>query len=229
MISVIIPTLNEKKNILKIANKLNKIKIVSQVIFVDDNSIDGTFAEIKKIKFTKFCGYLRKSKQRDLSQSVVYGVDKANNKNILVMDCDLQHDVKYIGMMWKLFIKSNYDVIVASRFKRKKFIGNISFLRSLISKFAIFLINSIFGTKSSDPLSGFFLCKKNLINAHKKNFFLRGYKILFDVIYNSKRNINVKDVEISFKKRNFEKSKFNIRVIWLFLRQMLYTKLVVKK
>ena len=48
MISVIIPTLNEKKNILKIANKLNKIKIVSQVIFVDDNSIDGTFAEIKK-------------------------------------------------------------------------------------------------------------------------------------------------------------------------------------
>ena len=60
-ISVIIPTLNEKKNIFKISERLNKVKIISEVIFVDDNSTDGTFKEIKKIKLKKFKGFLRKN------------------------------------------------------------------------------------------------------------------------------------------------------------------------
>ena len=96
MISVIIPTLNEKKNIKRISSKLNNIKIISEVIFIDDNSSDGTFKEIKKIKNKKFRGYLRKSNDRDLSKSVILGSSKAKNKILLVMDCDLQHDVKYI-------------------------------------------------------------------------------------------------------------------------------------
>ena len=50
MISVIIPTLNEKNNIRIITNKLNKLKIVKEIIFIDDNSLDGTFEEIKKNK-----------------------------------------------------------------------------------------------------------------------------------------------------------------------------------
>ena len=59
MITVIIPTLNEKKNIKKISSKLNKIKIISEVIFIDDNSSNGTFEKIKKIKYTNFKEILR--------------------------------------------------------------------------------------------------------------------------------------------------------------------------
>ena len=48
MISVVIPTFNEKENIKKILVKLQEIKIISEIIFVDDQSDDGTFTEIKK-------------------------------------------------------------------------------------------------------------------------------------------------------------------------------------
>ena len=228
MITVIIPTLNEKKNIKKISTKLNKIKIISEVIFIDDNSSDGTFEEIKKIKYAKFKGILRSSKDKDLSKSVILGSSKAKNNILMVMDCDLQHDVKYINKMWKIFKISKCDILIASRFSTRYFFGNISFFRSFISKSAIFIINFIFGFKSSDPLSGFFICKKYLIVKYKKNFYSKGYKILFDILYNRKKTIFCKDFSIIFKKRRFENSKFNIQIIKLFLYQMFYTKFLVK-
>ncbi len=230
MISVIIPTLNEKKNILILAKKLIKLKIVYEIIFVDDNSIDGTFEEINKLKKNKkIRPFKRISERRDLSKSVMYGATKARKDSLLVMDCDLQHDTLYILSMWNKFVTMNSDIVIASRFEKKSLFGNLGFLRSLISKMAIFLINLLFGKKSTDPLSGFFLCKKKLLTKHKKNFYLRGYKILFDILYNGKKNIKTYDHHITFKKRKYEKSKFNLRIIMIFITQMLYTKLLVKK
>lgn len=229
MISVILPTFNERKNIVLISKKLSSIKLVNDVIFVDDRSTDGTLSEIKKIKKKKFRGFSRKSKNRDLSKSVIYGANKARNKYVVVMDCDLQHDVNYIFKMWKKFTNSKSDIIIANRFKNKRYSGNLGFLRSILSNSAIGIINGIFGKKTSDPLSGFFLCKKELLIKYKSNYYLKGYKILFDLIYNGKQKLIINEIDINFKKRNFEKSKFNLRVIWLFLGQMIYTKFVEKK
>ena len=103
-----------------------------------------------------------------------------------------------------------------------------NFFRSFISKSAIFIINFIFGFKSSDPLSGFFICKKYLIVKYKKNFYSKGYKILFDILYNGKKTIFCKDFSIIFKKRRFENSKFNFQIIKIFLCQMFYSKFLVK-
>ena len=225
MLSIIIPTLNEKKNINQIANNLSKIKIVSEVIFVDDNSIDGTFQQIKKLKKKNFFkGFNRNKEERDLSKSVLYGVSKSSQNVILVMDCDLQHDTQYIELMWKKFLKNKCDILVASRFKKKNVLGNLGFLRSLTSNLAIFIINLIFGKKTSDPLSGFFICKKRIITKNKKFFFARGYKILFDILYNIRDEVKVVDYSIVFKKRIFEKSKFKLKIIILFLKHIFYTK-----
>lgn len=228
MLSIIIPTYNEKKNIQIISKKLLKIKIVSEIIFVDDSSIDKTFLEIKKLKNKKIKGYLRK-KNRDLSKSVIFGITKAYNKIILVMDCDLQHDVRYIPLMWNKFKKSDCDLVIASRFKKRSLLGNLGLLRSFISNTAIFMINFVFGKITSDPLSGFFMCKRELVLKNKKYFFAKGYKILFDILFNSQKNLIVLDQKIEFKKRSYEKSKFKFAIIWLFLRQMIYTKFLVKK
>ena len=65
MISIIIPTLNEKKNIIPILNKLKKLKFVYEIIFIDDNSSDGTYEEIKKYTFKKKF-VLTKEKKREI-------------------------------------------------------------------------------------------------------------------------------------------------------------------
>ena len=81
MISVVIPTLNEKKNISKIIKKLKKINIIQEIIFIDDSSTDGTYKEICRFKKYKFVrGYSRNNKMRDLSKSVLYGVRKTKKK-----------------------------------------------------------------------------------------------------------------------------------------------------
>ena len=131
MISVVIPTLNEKKN-----------------IFVDDNSSDGTFKEIEKFSEKKKIKGFKRKKDRDLTKSVIYGVLKTKCENILVMDCDLQHDVSYIFKMWKKYKKSKYEIVIGSRFGKNSFFGNLGFLRSIISKTAILLINIVFGKKA---------------------------------------------------------------------------------
>jgi dolichol-phosphate mannosyltransferase len=229
MISVVIPTYNEKKNILKISIKLLKINTISEIIFVDDQSEDKTYEEIASLKNKKVKAFLRKSNKKDLSKSVLLGVQKAKHENILVMDCDLQHDPKYIKKMWKKFNKHNYDIVVANRFIKKKIIGNLGYFRSFISLFTISLIHLIFGKRVSDPLSGFFLCKKNIILNYKVNFFSCGYKILFDIIYNGRNNLKIGHQNIAFNNRKYEKSKFNWGIILIFLKQMIYTKFVAKK
>jgi len=230
MISVIIPVLNEKKNIYKISESLKKVKIIKEVIFVDDNSSDGTFEEIKKLIKKKnihkiiFKGIKRKSNKPDLSQSVLMGVKGASEKNIIVMDCDLQHDAEYITSMWNKYIHGNFDLVVGSRFVSDKYIGNLGLLRSIISNLMVSFINILFKKKTSDPLSGFFLCKKQLFIKYKNNFFSTGYKILFDILYNSKKNLKVYDFKITFKKRGYGKSKFRLKIVLLFLRQLFFTK-----
>jgi len=226
MISIIIPTYNESANIKKIAEQLNKLIFKKEIIFVDDNSQDSTALNIRNLnkkKNKKYKLIIRKNKIRDLSQSVYEGVKLSSSNLILVMDADLQHSVKYCNRMLKILNKNKLDLIVGSRFLRKNIITNISFFRSIFSILFVYFINIFFGKKTSDPLSGFFLCKKEIILKYRRNFFLKGYKILFDILYNGKRYIKVQDFSIVFKSRQFGKSKFNLRILLIFLNQMFFT------
>ena len=94
-LSVIIPILNEDKN-LEILHKkivLNLKKIDFEIIFVDDNSDDNTKSILKKLsKNNKKTKFIIRKKKRDLTQSCFLGIENAKFNNILIMDGDLQHD-----------------------------------------------------------------------------------------------------------------------------------------
>jgi dolichol-phosphate mannosyltransferase len=225
LITVIIPTLNEKKNVKVIYEKLRSLTIVSEVIFVDDNSHDGTFKEIEIISNinNKFRGILRDDKEKNLSASVLAGAFEAKNKLVLIMDSDLQHNVNYILTMYQLLQKNSCDIVIASRFMSNKISGNLGIIRTVLSHFCIFLITLFFKKKTSDPLSGFFLCKKDLITKEYKKFYLRGFKILFDILYNGNDYIKIQDIPIFFEKRINEKSKFNYKIMIIFIYQLIFT------
>ena len=223
MISIIVPTLNESENIPKFLKNLIKIRFKYELIFVDDNSWDNTQNIIKKIKNKRIKFILRKDKIRDLSKSVMLGIENSKYNYVLVLDCDLQHDIKNANKMVNTLLKKNLDLVIGSRFLKTKYSGNLGFFRSLFSVFFIILINFLFKKKTSDPLSGFFLCKKSLILKNKKNYFLQGYKILFDILYNSDQKLNLSDINIIFQKIILGASKLNKRIVVNFIKQLIYT------
>lgn len=91
--SIIIPILNEEKNIRKLSLLIQKNlkKETYEVIFVDDNSSDNSKNEFNKIKNNKFYFITRKEKKKDLSKSCLLGIKKSKFNNIVIMDGDLQH------------------------------------------------------------------------------------------------------------------------------------------
>ena len=225
-LSIIIPVYNESKNIEKLWIKIKKnVKLKNlEIIYVDDNSQDNSKKILKKInkKDRRVKFFIRKNKIKDLSKSCILGFNNCKYKNIIVMDGDLQHDPRYIPNLINKYNSSSSDIVVGCRdFFTKKNKG-LNFLRTSASIILIFIINTMLGKKTSDPMSGFFLFKKKLYMQSKKKFYKKGYKILADIIYNNK-NIKISDVKINFKERIYGKSKINIKVL-LYLMIFIFDK-----
>jgi len=220
-LSIIIPILNEGKNIKQLLFKILKnIKITKyEIIFVDDNSEDNTtkvFREIKKNN-NRINLIVRKSKQRDLSKSCVLGFKVSKYKNIMVMDGDLQHDPSYISKFLSTASKEQCDVVVGCRdlINQKKI--EINFFRKLISQLLILLVNVFLGKKTRDPMSGFFLFKKKIFLKVKNKIYNKGYKILADIIYSNKTKLKIIDIKINFKQRKYGYSKINYKILMYLL------------
>ena len=231
-ISIVIPILNEKKNLENLCSliiknlKFNKFEI----IFVDDNSNDGSDEILKRLsKRNKKIKYIiRKSEKRDLSKSCIEGFKKSSYQNILVMDGDLQHDPKDIKKIAKTFFKKKADIAVGSRDLFNKKNEGLDFLRLTTSKFLIIIVSLFLGKKTNDPMSGFFLFKKKIFTKSIKKMSKIGYKILLDLIYSVNYKIKVVDVVIDFKTRQLGKSKMNLKIL-IFLIYVITVKFFRKR
>ena len=227
-LSIVIPVLNESINlrilIPLILKEVKRYKISKiEVIIIDDNSIDDTFKVINNIqkKNKKIRYYLRDREDKDLSKSCIMGFEKSRYKNILVMDGDLQHNPKYIFKIFNKFKKSKSDIIVGSRDFLKKENKGLGFIRKTFSIILIFFINILLGNKTNDPMSGFFLFKKKIFTENKNNLYGKGYKILADIIYSSKKDLKIIDYTIDFDRRKSGKSKMDIKILFLLINFMI--------
>ena len=221
--SIVIPVYNESKNLPLLISQIYKalIKHTFELIIVDDNSSDGTFKILNKINKKNFRYYIRK-KNRDLSRSCVLGFNKAKYKNILVMDGDLQHQPKDIKKLLKIFQLKKAHIVIGSRelFTRKK--HNLSFMRLSASRILIFIVNILLGNKTSDPMSGFFIFKKEIFTTNKYKLFNKGYKILMDLIYLDEKYQKIYDVKINFANRKKGESKMNMKILLSLIYMILY-------
>ena len=212
--TIVIPVYNEAKNlrilIPKIYQELKNIKF--ELIIVDDNSNDDTSRVLKKFN-KKNLNYIIRKSERDLSKSCILGFRKARYKNIIVMDGDLQHKPSDIKKFLHIFHKNNPDIIVGTRdlFENKK--HNLNILRLFASRVLILSVNLLLGNKTSDPMSGFFMFKKDIFFKSQKKLIEKGYKILLDLLYVKNQKIKVADVKINFDSRVKGKSKMSFKVL----------------
>ena len=214
--SIIIPILNENENISILFNRIKKNcqKHLYEIIFVDDNSTDGSIETLKKIgkNNNKLKYFVRKNKVNDLCMSISLGISKSKYENILVMDGDLQHDPNYLPRIMEMFIKKNSDFLICVRDFKKN--SGLSILRSFSSRLLIFLVNVLFGKKVSDPMSGFFIFKKKIFFQFKNRMYGKGFKFLFDLLYQKNAKFVIHEYEIVFKNRKKHFSKMNKTVLY---------------
>ncbi|NTU69660.1 polyprenol monophosphomannose synthase [bacterium] len=225
-LSVIIPTLNEEKNISKIISEITYFleEIKYEIIIVDDHSNDRT-VEIIKSFLGNYPVKIITRKERDLSTAVVTGINNTRGEFIAVIDADLSHPAALLPKMLDLLKKNGNDLIVASRKVEGGSVEQWPLKRKAISYIATLLARPI--TSIKDPMSGYFMFEKSKI---KNSLNPIGYKILLEII--TKCNFrNIVEIPYTFKNREVGKSKLNIRQYINYLRHIsrLYAFKLTKK
>lgn len=209
MISIILPTYNEAKNIAilipLITEQLSSIK--HELIVVDDNSPDGTAKVVRKLQRKGYPVrvFVRKH-ERGLASATVFGFKQAKYKLISVMDTDLQHNPKYLPQMINEITTTDIDMVVGSRYLKDSAFDKWPIHKKLLSKVGILLTRPL--TKIKDPLTQFYIVRKDIVN--NVSFLKSGFRTSLEIL--ADRNVtNVTEVPIIFTNRIHGESKIDFK------------------
>ncbi len=221
-LSVIIPTYNEKSNISVIIERIIKTlegKITFEIIVVDDDSPDQTWGLVKKISTADSrIHLLRRIGRRGLSSAVVEGFSAARGATLAVIDADLQHDERILPDMYAASSEAN--LVVGSRKVEGGKIENWNLIRRWVSNIATLLAKIFLVTPLKDPMSGFFLLKRETFSRIESEINPRGFKILLEILYRSKEK-KIKEIGYTFRPRVAGVSKLSTSTIFDFLYSLL--------
>lgn len=215
-VTIVIPTLNESGNIRLLVEKLDKALagIAWEALFVDDNSKDGSYELFVELaRTTPNVRFIRRVGRRGLSSACIEGMMACASPYIAVMDADLQHDETRLPLMLEALRSGQYDMAIGSRFAEGASLGDFSASRQKLSERGIGLAQKLFGVKVSDPLTGFFMLKREVLDETVARLSGRGFKILLDLLATAGPNLRVKEIPFQFGTRHAGESKLGAFVM----------------
>jgi dolichol-phosphate mannosyltransferase len=222
-LAVIVPSYNERDNIELLYEKV-ALALGStpwEMIVVDDDSPDGTadlVNELSRVYANIRC--LRRFGRRGLASACVEGMAVTSAPYVAVIDGDLQHDEAILPTMLEKAL-AGADLVVGSRFTDGGSAGEgLSQTRLSGSNFANKLAGMIAGQAVSDPMSGFFLIRRDAALKAAPKLASDGFKILIDLIVTSARMgqpLKVAEVGYTFRPRHAGESKMSPLVVIQYL------------
>lgn len=210
--SLIVPTYNESSNIQAMIELLTKILDAAipddyELIVVDDDSPDRTW-EIAQSLVPQYpqLRVMRRQGERGLASAVIRGWQGARGRILGVIDADLQHPPEILLKLIEC-IQNGADLAVASRHLEGGGVSEWSLTRRFLSRGAqvlgLIILPTVVG-RVSDPMSGYFLVKREAIAGLILNPM--GYKILLEVIGKGKIE-TIAEVGYIFQERQQGESK----------------------
>lgn len=230
LLSIVLPTYNEKDNIDPLLNKiessLSKKDYSYEIIFVDDSSDETPELIKQRINSNPAIRLIHRDKtaRTGLATAFLKGFAQANGTYICCMDSDLQHPPEIITKLIQTALTKDADIVVASRYiKGGSAEGLGSLYRKLVSLATKYLTQIIFipTRLTTDPGSGFFVFKKSILN----NTILepKGFKILIEILMRANyRGNQVFDTPYQFLNRENDTSKATIRQGIEYLKHLIY-------
>lgn len=220
MLSVIIPTYNERENLPTLLPRIFTVfeehSIEGEVIVVDDDSPDGTGRVAQELARKYEVQVIIRKGERGLATAVLAGFAAAKHSILGVMDADFSHPPEKIPELLKPIIQGKADVVIGSRYIKGGGILNWSRMRRWNSKVATLLAKPL--VKVNDPMSGFLCLKRSVIEG--REFKPRGYKIALEILVKGKYE-RVVEIPFTFVDRIAGRSKLSIKEQCNYLRHIL--------
>lgn len=222
--AVIVPTFNERDNVRPLLEKLEcALDGVSyEVIFVDDDSPDGTANVVRAIGASNLgVRVLQRVNRRGLASACIEGMLATAAPYIAVMDADLQHDESILPRMLEKLKAESLDLVIATRNAEGGGMGVFARRRVLLSNVGSSLSRFISHAKLSDPMSGFFILQRGYFEAVVHSASGIGFKILLDLVASSTHPVRTGEVPYTFRERVHGTSKLDILVSLEYLQLLL--------
>lgn len=219
-LTIVVPTYNEADNVRPLVAKLTAAlaDIPHEIIFVDDNSPDGTAEVVRALgRENPSVRCIRRIGRRGLSSACVEGMLAGHGEVVAVIDGDLQHDETVLPKLFELVSSGQADLAVGSRYVDGGSAEAFSDIRSKGSRLATSLARRILKINFNDPMSGFFATRRSVVEAAAPRLSGEGFKILLDIAASHPTPLRVTEVPFIFGTRLHGTSKMDNRVVADFL------------
>ena len=219
-LSVVVPTFNERDNVTRLYQKLQATLqgVAWEVIFVDDNSPDGTWDVVRGLaRQDSRVRCIRRIGRRGLSGACIEGILASSAPFAAVMDADLQHDETQLPKMLSLLQSGEAELVVGSRYIEGGSADGFNRRRAGASALATGVAKRVLGVSIADPMSGFFMVRRDRFEELAPKLSTQGFKILLDVVATAHGKLKTIEIPYSFGARLHGESKLDSMVALDFL------------
>src|SRR5262249_50027849 len=159
---------------------------------------------------------LQRIGRRGLATACIEGVLASASPFIAVMDADLQHDERLLPNMLKALGDGRVDLVVGSRYTAGGDTGDWDLRRARLSGLGTWLARVVCKADIADPLSGFFMCRREVFEQALRRMSGQGFKVLLDLLASSPEPVRVRELAYSFRQRRSGESKLDTMIVWEF-------------
>jgi dolichol-phosphate mannosyltransferase len=220
IVSVVVPTFNERDNVTALYRKLEASLrgVAWEVVFVDDNSPDGTWDVVRGLaQHDSRVRCVRRIGRRGLSGACIEGILASSAPFAAVMDADLQHDETRLPKMLSLLQGGEADLVIGSRYIEGGSADSFNRQRAGASALATEVAKRVLGVRVADPMSGFFMIRRDRFEQLAPQLSVQGFKILLDIIATAQGELRTVEIPYTFGARLHGESKLDSMVALDFL------------
>jgi dolichol-phosphate mannosyltransferase len=220
----VVPTYQEADNVEELVRRTKLVLqgIDWELIFVDDDSPDGTAERVRTLaRSDRRIRLLQRVGRRGLASATIEGMLATSAPYLAVMDGDLQHDEALLPRMLEAAKAEDLDVVVGSRYTAGGELGDWSVRRQSMSRLATRLGRLLIRADLKDPMSGFFLVRAKVIQENVRRLSGVGFKILLDIFFAAERPLRFRELPFGFRERQAGASKLDHAVAWEYLLMLI--------
>ena len=218
-LTVVVPCYNERANVAPMVARLDAALagLAWEAVFVDDNSPDGTADAVRSIaRIDPRIRCLRRLGRRGLASAVIEGAMASSADYVAVIDGDLQHDETQLPVLLQA-LQAGADLAVGSRHVAGGDSAGLSGRwRHRVSQGGIRIAQAVLPVPLSDPMSGYFMLRRELFERLAPRLTGEGFKILLDLVLSSPGPIRVQEVPVRFHPRIAGESKLDVLIMLQF-------------